>query len=288
MKILVKTMGFIGDNIFATSVAEKIKKLYGKNCVVDFQLSILAPFELIHNNPYIDNVYLMPVDESLYDVVHQLKPIHRKETPIIQLQQQCGIQDVSSEYTVYTNLAFDKLIDETFTQYRLEKKIVVAFQLNWEEKTFVFTEEQYQRGIDIPNKGYGGKNRNVEFILKEINKNQDIVLIPVGKPNGYDQKVTDINCVSELTLTASIIKFCDYFIGTEGGLSNIAAGVGTKTILTGDFVYQLYGWNGVIEKNEEPKLGPKFYFPKFGHVELNPYISDEEVVNQIKGVLLND
>ena len=50
-------------------------------------------------------------------------------------------------------------------------------------------------------------------------------------------------------------------IGGESGLINLAAGVkGTKTIITGDYVHQLYGWNGVMRKLKEPKLGPEFYF----------------------------
>lgn len=285
MKILVKTMGFIGDNIFATPIAKKLKEKHGQDCVIDFHISILAPFELIHNSPYIDNVYMTAPDESGYDIVHTLNPIHRKETPIIQLQKQCGIEDVSSDYTVYTNSATDALIHDVFRQYRSDTNILVAVQLNWEEKTFTFTEEEYEKGIDVPGFGYGGKHRDVNFILTELNKNPNFVLIPVGKPNGYNQMVGDVTCVSELTLTTSVIKECDYFIGTEGGLSNIAAGVGTKTIITGDFVHQLYGWNGVIEKNDEPKLGPKFYFPEFGHVTLNPYITDEEVVKQMTDIL---
>jgi hypothetical protein len=77
------------------------------------------------------------------------------------------------------------------------------------------------------------------------------------------------------------MKFCDAFVGTEGGLCNLAAGVGTKTIITGDFVHQLYGWNGVLKKIKEPKLGPIHYFLNSNHVELNSYISDEEVIKQI-------
>ena len=138
----------------------------------------------------------------------------------------------------------------------------------------------------MPNLGYGGKRRDISFIVSQLNSNENITLVPVGKQNGYNQTTAEVSTVSELSLTTSIIKECDYFIGSEGGLSNIAAGVGTKTIITGDFVHQLYGWNGVIEKNEEPKLGPKFYFPKFGHVTLNPYITDEEVVEELNKLLV--
>ena len=286
MKILVKTIGFIGDNIFASSIAKKLKEKHGNDCQVDFQISILAPFELMFNNPYIDDVYYSECDESVYNVIHQLKPINRKSTPIEQFQIQCGIENVDTDYNVYTNKSTDKLVKDAFSSYKNEKNILVAVQTNWEEKSFLFTEEEYNTGIDVPNLGYGGKRRNINHILETLNKNDNVLLIPVGKPNGFDQKTSEITAVSELTLTTSVIKNCDYFIGAEGGLSNIAAGLGIKTIITGDFVHQLYGWNGVIEKNEEPKLGPKFYFPEFGHVTLNPYISDDEVIEEIKKLIL--
>lgn len=288
MKILIKTMGFIGDNIFATSIAKKLKEQYGSECEVDFQLSILAPFELISNNPYIDNVYMEVDNETEYDIVHKLQPIHRKETPTIQLQKQCGLKNPSSEYQVYTNKNLDYLVNRFLKQYRTENKVLVAYQTNWEEKSFIFTEDEYKRGIDVPNFGYGGKHRDIEIILRTLNKYDDIVLFPVGKPNGFNQKSDEIGLVSELSLTSSVLKNVDWFIGSEGGLSNIAAGVGTKTIITGDFVHQLYGWNGVIEKNEEPKLGPEFYFPEFGHVTLNPYLSDVDVANSIAEKLICD
>lgn len=288
MKILIKTMGFIGDNIFATSIAKKLKEQYGSECEVDFQLSILAPFELISNNPYIDNVYMEVDNEMEYDIVHKLQPIHRKETPIIQLQRQCGLKNPSSEYQVYTNRNLDYLVNRFLKQYKTENKVLVAYQNNWEEKSFIFTEEEYKKGIDVPNFGYGGKHRDIELILRTLNTYDDIVLFPVGKPNGFNQKSDEIGLVSELSLTASVLKNVDWFIGSEGGLSNIAAGLGTKTIITGDFVHQLYGWNGVIEKNEEPKLGPDFYFPEFGHVTLNPYLSDVDVANSIAEKLICD
>jgi len=288
MKILIKTMGFIGDNIFATSIAKKLKEQYGSECQIDFQLSILAPFELISNNPYIDNVYMEIENEIEYDIVHQLHPVSRNETPTIQLQKQCGVKNPSSEYEVYTNKTFDYLVNRFVKQYRSQEKVLVAYQTNWEEKSFLFTEEEYKKGIDVPNLGYGGKRRDIKKILRRLNSYEELLLFPVGKEIGFNQKEDEIGLVGELSLTTSVIKNCDYFIGAEGGLSNIAAGLGVKTIITGDFVHQLYGWNGVIEKNEEPKLGPKFYFPEFGHVTLNPYISDDEVAKSIAEKLVCD
>jgi hypothetical protein len=89
------------------------------------------------------------------------------------------------------------------------------------------------------------------------------------------------NDSKSLTFEASLLKACDAFIGTEGGLANLAAGVGCKTILTGDFIHQLYGWNGVLKKIKTRQLGPDIYFPKVGHIMINPYYNDNEVTQII-------
>ena len=123
----------------------------------------------------------------------------------------------------------------------------------------------------------------ISYIINELEKNPNIYLIEVGKPNGTSQLDFNLFTVSEYSLTASIIKNCDYFIGAEGGLANLASGVGIKTIITDDFVHQLYGWNGVIEKCEEPKLGPIYYSK--GHFNLDPYLTDEQLIKQINKII---
>ena len=58
MKILIKNIGFIGDNLFSSSVAKKLKEKY-PNCTVDYLLTVAQPYELLLNDPYINNVYLL-------------------------------------------------------------------------------------------------------------------------------------------------------------------------------------------------------------------------------------
>jgi hypothetical protein len=267
MKALIECIGFIGDNLFASSIAKKLKEQgYAE---VDLKLSIAQPFELLKLNPSIDNVFLYEqIEYSKYSRVFTLQPINRRETPTIQLQQQCGVLEPSSDYIIYTNPALDAYT-APLLKHTSEGRKLVAHMANWEEKTFGYTEKEYQRGVDIPNLGYGGRRRNINFIIQELSKDETLYLIPVGMPVGFNQREVALDGVSNYTLTASVVKACDWFIGAEGGLANLAAGVGTKTIITGDYVHQLYGKNGVIEKNEEPKLGPKYYFPE-GHYTLDP------------------
>jgi hypothetical protein len=280
MKILINTIGFIGDNLFASSIAKKLKQQ--QDCEIDFKLSLPQPFELLSLNPYINNVYLDTPNKQ-YDIQYNLNPINRQLTPCEQFQIQCGVNNPSPEFEVYTNSSLDEYVSYMFKNKGNRK--LVAYLSNWEERSFLFTEEEYQRGIDVPNFGYGGKHRDINYIISQLSLRDDLHLIEVGKPNNTNQSDIDLFSVSEYSLTASIIKNCDYFIGAEGGLANLASGVGTKTIITDDFVHQLYGWNGVIEKCNEPKLGPKYYFEDGNHITLNSYLTDQQVVENINKII---
>jgi hypothetical protein len=282
MKILIKAVGFIGDNLFGSSVPKKLKEQHS-GCEVDYLLTMPQPYELISLNPYIDNVYITMPDKN-YDKIFQLYPIHRNTTPCIQFQSQCGISDSSSDFKIYTNAVLDEYVRHLLLPAKNKK--IVAWLSNWEERSFIFSKDEYRIGRDVPGFGYGGKHRDINKVIRQLQHRDDLYLIEIGKPNGHDQKLTDIFSVSEYTLTASILKNCDYFIGAEGGLANLASGIGTKTILTGDFVHQLYGWNGVIEKCDEPKLGPKYYFDDNDHYVLDPYLTDDEVVLNILNLIL--
>lgn len=281
MKALIKCVGFIGDNLFASSIPAKLKQQGFTK--VDLEISIAQPYELLTLNPEIDEVFLYQPNPNVYDKVYHLTPIHRKETPTEQFQKQCEVLNPSPDYSIYTNPAIDSYVGPLLEQAAQGRKIV-GYMMNWVEKTFGLTREEYERGINVPNLGYGGRRRDVDFILANLQKEESIFLIPAGMPAGFNQKEIMLDGVSNFTLTASIIKACDWFIGAEGGLVNLAAGVGTRTITTGDYVHQLYGWNGVIEKNQEPKLGPTYYFPE-GHYVLDPYLLDSEVSAEMKKLI---
>jgi hypothetical protein len=282
---LIICYGYLGDHLFASSIAKKLIEEQQFD-TVDYVVGFPQVIPLLNLNPYISNVFFdgnitpFPVtNRTGYAKVIQLGPLSFVEPPCVEFQKVAGVRTPSPDFTVYTDPVIDEHIRCEFEN--TTELPVVAIMGNWEPKTFRFTKEQYERGIDVPNKGYGGSWRNTAFIIDRIKER--FPNIEVGAPSNVTQFQTATalpTTTRSLLEEASILKHCDFFIGAEGGLANLAAGVGCKTILTSDFVHQLYGWNGVIRKIPEPKLGPRYYFTD-GHIDLDPYLTDEEVVQEI-------
>lgn len=291
MKILINCTGFIGDILFASSVAKQLHWQVNpgyndrNKIAVDYLIHLYQPYELLANNPFIDKVHLFDCDRTTYDTIYNLHEIDFSIQPPKYYQMQCGIENPTTEFQVYTNKVFDAAVARSLQPFKDQGLKIVAYLNNWEERSFLFTEEEYKRGIDVPNLGYGGSHRNIDWIIEQLSNEPNLVMIPVGMPPGYNVREADFNNVAEYSMQASFLKNCDYFIGAEGGLCNLAAGVGTRTIITGDFIHQLYGWNGVLKKIQEPKLGPQYYFES-GHVTLDPYLTDKEVLQQIIHILI--
>tara|TARA_B110000503_G_scaffold97893_1_gene146777 strand:- start:5706 stop:6596 length:891 start_codon:yes stop_codon:yes gene_type:complete len=287
-KCLIVTCGFFGDIFFASSLAKKLKNKYSQ---IDYLIGFPQVHRLIQNNPYIDNVYVSEypgpypqhtlINYSEYDKVIKLSQLNYLVTPCEEYQQLSDIEDYSPEYEIYTEPEFDKIAKNYCDDLRKTyNKPVIAIMSNWESKTYIFTKEQYIKGIDIPNLGYGGSHRDIKSIVKELEKYFTLIYIGVGELNQLQTLNIPEEDTKSLLFETSILKYCDAFVGTDGGLATIAAGVNTKTIITGDFNLQLYGWNGVLKKIDKPKLGPYEYFGE-PHVVLDPYLTDKEVINNI-------
>jgi hypothetical protein len=290
------TCGYFGDIVFTTSIAEKLKT-ESPGIIIDYLIGFPQMERLLYNDPYIDSVYVSnppsayPDPSSLlnieYNKVIQLRPLSFIVPPPYEFQIAAGIKIPGTSYKIYTEPAYDEIAKKYVEDLKQNGKKVIAIMSNWEPKTFLYTKEQYKIGIDVPYLGYGGKNRDINKVVARLKEQYNV--IEVGVPQEYNQQQTTSiqdNDTKSILFECSLMKYCDAFVGTEGGLCNLAAGVGTKTIITGDFIHQLYGWNGVIKKIKEPKLGPKYYFGD-NHITLNPYLNDEQVVDEIKKILNN-
>lgn len=288
---LIITCGYFGDIAFATSIAEKLKA-DPTVTRVDYLIGFPQMQRLLNNDPFIDSVYvsnppspypnLTKISKENYTNIVQLQPLSFQVPPPYEYQIFAGINNPSTSYRLYTEPTYDEVAKMYVNELRQNGKKVITLMSNWKSKTYLFTQEQYKAGIDVPNLGYGGNHRDIEKVVSELKNHYNV--IEVGVPQEYTQQHTTIILDEDqksILFECSLMKYCDAFIGTEGGLCNLAAGVGTRTIITGDFVHQLYGWNGVIRKIKEPKLGPTHYFTEKGHVELDPYLTDDELIQSI-------
>jgi len=293
-KCLIICHGYFGDHLFANSIAERLiqEKQFDQ---VDYVIGFPQVKPFFDRNPFVTNVILTTLGPSPirpnnwqeYDSCFQLGPINRIVTPAVEMQSLCGVKNTTPHFYIHTNPDIDVELEETFRKTKEQTGLpVLAIMNGWKEKTFLFTREQYQRGIDVPNLGYGGSHRNTDYITEVLKETFPHVM--VGTPFGVSQMNLNYTGPS-LDMTASLLKFCDYFIGAEGGIANLAYAVGTKTIITSDFVHQLYGPNGVLQKLDNPQLGPINYTtnPK-DHINLDPYLTDQEVLENIMEIILKE
>ena len=289
-KCLIITCGFFGDIAFASSLAEKLSPEYNQ---IDYLIGFPQMHRLISNNPFINHVFISqtptphPINDTIeyssYDRIIELEPLNYLVPPCEEYQQFANIENPSPEYKIYTQPEYDEIAQNLLNDLRKEhNKPVIGLMSNWESKTYIFTKEQYEQGIDVPTFGYGGKHRDINFVSSELEKHFTLYHLGTGPLNQNQTHLIPEEDIKSLLFETSILKYCDAFVGTDGGLATLAAGVNGKTIITGDFNLQLYGWNGVIKKIKDPQLGPNKYFPKeLGHTVLDPYLSDKEVIEQI-------
>jgi hypothetical protein len=294
--VLVVTHGFFGDILFASSIAERFV-LDGQYEYVDFVIGFPQMQQLMNNNPFIRNVYVSNTPgptptynikniNDRYDAIIRLGTFDFTEPPPLQVKRMAGCKTLDAGFTTYIRPEINDMVLEQMINLRNESYSpttpIITVMSNWQSKAFSFTEEEYWRGIDVPYKGYGGRLRNIPKIIDTLS--EQFCVIPVGLPDGVNQYDSlSIQNINSLEIDAAIIKNSNAFVGAEGGLANIAYGVRCPTILDSAFVWQLYGPNGVIRKVlPEPQLGPRFYeYTGVNHVDLNPYLNDEELCQQI-------
>ncbi len=295
MNHLIIVNGYFGDIAFSTSIA---RRLACEGYYLDYLIGFPQMKDLLENYPYIQNVFVSDPPSPQpspnfnihhYDNITRIGQMSFEIPPPFEMQQMAGVPDPDNFFEIYTNSEYDTIAKNLIDDLRKEhNKPVVCVMGNWQERSYIFTKEEYIRAVDVPGYGYGGKHRNVPHILNKLK--DKIHFIEIGFPSGTPQLSTiqiPSNDQKSILFECSLMKYCDAFLGAEGGLCNLAYAVGTRTITTGDFVLQLYGWNGAIKKIKEPKLGPIHYrkntYPD--HVELDPYLTDDQVADKILEII---
>jgi hypothetical protein len=283
MNYLIVCKGFIGDILFASSIAKKLKEEQ-VNAHVDYAIPLIQPSLLLEQNPYIDAVYVgMPPEMEQYDKVIHLPEVNQAYPATYQFQLHAGVKKPSLEFPIYTVPEFDVIAKKQIDGLRAylpENGKVIGWQVNWEWKA-------YQTTPELLRERKGGPHRNIDMVINRLREHKQFVLLPMG----FDRHVTQHDPVAQdsslYTRTASLIKYCDWMIGSEGGLTNLAAGIGTRTIITTDYIWQNYGPQGFVRQCDYPAMGPAIYYPNAGHVHLDPYITDDELYQLLYDTIEN-
>lgn len=291
-KYLIVNRGFLGDILFSTSVATRLKK-DGLASGVYYAINFVQPIDLLNHHNDIDGVFLLNsengtrscqefINKELANdnlIIVEIPPVRQNEPATIQYQRAAGTLTNQLSFDIETIPHWDskaiKFLYDSIKE-RDTKKPVIGWQKNWEWKAYQCTKELLEKGIGAP-------HRNIPPIIADLEK--DFTMIALGfdrNVSQYDKEAFDSEYYN---LTASIIKGCDWVIGSEGGITNLAAAVGTKTIITTDFIMQNYGPNGRVSQNLFPQMGPSIYYPNAGHRTLDACIRDEDIAQAIREIV---
>ena len=174
-KALVVCYGYLGDHLFASSIAKKLleEKQFD---MVDYVVGFPQVIPLLKLNAFIHEVFYEGIPtpsprvlfNNGYDKIIQLGPLSFVEPPCVEFQKLAGIRNPTPDFQVYTDSTVDEMVKDHFKT--ITDVPIVAVMSNWEPKTFRFTKEQYEAGIDVPNKGYGGSWRNIKYIVEQLEK----------------------------------------------------------------------------------------------------------------------
>lgn len=289
----------IGDILFASSIARKLKER-NQQCIVEYDINYLQPLELLENNPSIDKVYYKEsrgLYDKIFDIMDGMHTLDPYKSAVSQFQQMAEIENYDDNFEVFTNTKLDYSIKKSMQEllkinYWDSGLVKVCYVMDWDRKSFLFTEEEYNRaegGED--GTGYGSGKRNVNNIIKPLTDNQNIILFAIGIDAKDSKQFPSINSTSKFSFTASLIKNSDYVIGPEGCLTNMSSCIGTRTIITTDYIHQMFGPKGIRWQQEggdlnnlesrKPFLGPLCYFPNGEHIHLDPYLNDREVGEKV-------
>lgn len=295
----------IGDILFASSVAKKLKEEHA-DCEVDYDIDYLQPIELLSNNPYINRVHFKDSRNDyshVYNLIEDGATLNPYESAVSQFQRMCDIKDFDDTFEIFTSSALDygvsKSMEELVAINHWQTDVIkVGYQMDWHNKSFLFTEEEYNRaeGGETGN-GYGSGKRDTFEIINCLETHPKIILFALGLEDKISKRFPTINSTSKFTFTASLIKNCDYVIGAEGCITNISSALRVPTIISTDYIHQMFGPKGIhwqqhrknpdVTENRAPFLGPCCYFPLQGHHHLSPYLTDSELGEEILNIITN-
>lgn len=271
MSTAIVVHGWLGDALFASSIAEKLIK-EGQTNSVDYVLGFPQTEKILNNNPYIRNVFVHNVPgpnppyaylEKMYDHVHVLPVNDLVEVPTVKFQRHCGVSNPTTEFNIDVPVEYKKHILNGLGKTLFNGKKNIGLCATWKMKHEVLFD--------------------VGPLAAKLSKYYNV--FPIGRAISQYEGANDVNGYIQ---SAALCSFMDYVVGAEGGLTNLAAGMGTNVIYTTDFTYFLFGPEGRLYKYDNPleRIGPLAFFPTRNHVALDKDLDynylDEAIRNIVK------
>lgn len=285
-RVLVKCVdAFIGDMLFASSIAERLVAESTEPIEVDFYLRLPQPSILLEMNQSIHRVYTAPVDERGYDSIVNIPIVNQNTPATVQFQLAAGVANTKTEFPVWTVDSFDPPAKDLVSRLRALGKPVVAWQADWKSKTALL-ELVGEKTTNVYDQSYhhaSGASRDIDHIIRALDAH--VTLVSVGLTEQFNQYTKESQDPYGYAMTASVIKYCDWMIGAEGGMTNLSSAVGTPTIITTDWMWKQFGPCGAMRQCPKPAMGPMTYFPNADHVHLSPFLTDDEVINAIVDIV---
>lgn len=267
MKLLIKCIGFLGDNILVGSLAENCKKNGFER--VDLLIRFPHTLQLLKNNSYIDNVYLSSdkqtlvsneIDYSIYDDIYTPTQIFFNEKPLDTFNKHFNLKKLEYDFNLY--------VPDVFIERN--SKPLLAFHHDWYRRSFSTNKTP----------------RDPQHIIDLISDKYDIYL--VGSDNNYPYTHYDVNENTHIDFLkhCAIIKECDLYFGYPGGMHWVAGGVRTPSITTSEWMVHYHINNGDFkgssfkEFNNQYMLHNNKHFSE-PHILLEPEIPDEDIIKYL-------
>jgi uncharacterized protein (DUF427 family) len=257
-KAAVVASGWLGDTIACSAAATS---LHEKGYKVDFYIlwPQLKPilvndqrFRTIVYSKFLISYLKRPLFQSRYDLIVREPNGWSYEEPFTSEIRRIAGCEVKTEYELFLPNIIPDLL-------KGKSRPVIAFARDTEKRAY---------------------GRDISDLLKRLSLHADIEWV------GLDPKLSSKKGKNKaLILDAIKISQSDFFVGPEGGLLWLAAGLGKKCIYFSEHIQELAK---KIERGTPTLcLGSTKHFPNGNHIELPAFCSNEVAAETIIQNLIN-
>lgn len=253
--------GWLGDTIACTAAAASLSEK-GYKTTFYMQWPQLKPI-LDNDERFVTKLYGRFLTNKIQ------RPIFRAGYDVVVLEPKCWTYD-------------EPFTSEIRRIAGCEPKPEYSLRLSEVQKGLIKSSEPKVRPLiavarDTYKRAYG---RDVDGLVNELSSFADVRWVGLN-PDKDSKKGKNISLVKD----ASLIYNADLFIGTEGGLLWVAAGLGKQCVYFTEYILDM---DKSIQRGHPCMvLGSRHHFPDASHIDLPAYCSNDYVVKTITDLFEN-